>query len=508
MSRSFHGAAAGARTSGLVTVVCALLSAIATSHVTAQTITPRTVPVLMSHQFDILPSDRSGMAGVSIALDDTLLDPFINPAKATRNRTGLLSIAPFFHSMSESRGGGRTLPISGVGSFGGWAAGGVLALQQLDRAQLAWNAPISERTASNRYLTGLIARQLGGGVSVGASASWADLGAEQGIDQLYSGSDRIQQAGSAAGLRVGLTKEWSGQRVFETILLRSRFDMTHDVHFPETQLWTPPNVLTVVPERSESQRDHTVTWGAHSEYSQPMGAEGWRIGFLGTVNRLSHPKIPDYRIGEVPTVPRDPGHTWAYNAGVGLSKTSGSSTFGVDVVLEPMYSTTWAEAARDTMTTDGQIIPSGGHTIDNRFRFSNSRVTFGFGHDWPSASDSSSGIGIQLGLGVNSIQYRLWQTDLVRDSSRVQDEHWMEWTPTVGFRWRGPAVEFRYTLSLTCGGGGECLSCPFFCAGGDDVSIAPPPTSPGGVIAAPTSALRFEGGRVTTHRLAFSLRIR
>ena len=56
------------------------------------------------------------------------------------------------------------------------------------------------------------ARQLGGGVSVGASASWADLGAEQGIDQLYSGSDRILQAGSAAGVRVGLTGDFAGGR--------------------------------------------------------------------------------------------------------------------------------------------------------------------------------------------------------------------------------------------------------------------------------------------------------
>lgn len=473
----------------------------------AQTITPRTVPVLMSHQFDILPSDRSGMAGVSIALDDTLLDPFVNPAKATRNRQGLLSIAPFFHSMSESRGGGRTLPISASGSFGKWAAGGLVALQQLDRAQLAFNTPTSERTASNRYLSGILARDLGSGFSVGASAYWADLGAEQGIDQMYAGSDRIQQAGSAADLRVGMTKEWFGNRVFEALLLRSRFDMTHNVHFPEFQQWTPTGNIIVSPERSESHRDHTVRWGAHSEYSQPIGTEGWRIGFLGTVNRLSHPKIPDYRLNDVPTVPRDPGHTWGYNAGVGLSKTSGGSTFGVDVVLEPMYSTTWAEAANDTLTTAGQTIPRGGHTVDNRFRFSNSQVRFGFGHDWPGAADSSSGIGLQLGLGLNAVQYRLWQTDLVRDTSRVQDEHWMEWTPTLGFRWRGPVAEFRYTLSLTCGGGGECLGCPFICSSGDDVSIAPPP-APGGVIAAPTAALRFAGGRVTTHRLAFSLRIR
>jgi hypothetical protein len=461
----------------------------------------------MGHQFDVLPSDRSGMANVSIALDDTLLDPFANPAKAARVRFGQLSVAPFFHSMSDSRGGGKTLPISGSGSFGNWGVAGLVALQSLDRARLTWNAPVSERTASNRYLMGILSRKLGGDLALGASAYWADLGAEQGIDQLYSGSDRIQQQGSSADVRLGLTKQWSGERVFEAIVLRNRFDMTHDVHFPERFQWAPPNRVDTLAERSEHHRDHTTRWGAHTEYTQPIGTEGWRIGFLGTVNRLSHPKIPDYRIEEMRTVPRDPGHSWAWNAGVGLSRIAGNSTFGIDLVLEPIYSTTWAEAANDTVSANGTTIPRGGHTVDNRFRFSNSSVRFGFGQDWGMRDDSTSRMGVQFGLGLGEVKYRLWQTDLVRDTSRVQDEHWMEWTPTFGFRWRGPVVEFRYTFTLTCGSGGECLGCPFAC--GDDVSIAPP-SSPGdgGVIAAPTSAIRFNSGRVTTHRFAFSMRIR
>jgi hypothetical protein len=167
MPNTVQSAAQSARFHMAVCVVALIVSTAVPADGRGQTITPRTIPVLMSHQFDILPSDRSGMAGVSIALDDTLLDPFANPAKATRNRNGLLSIAPFFHSMSESRGGGRTLPISGFGSFGDWAVGGLMALQQLDRAQLSWNAPISERTASNRYLSGILARRLGNGVSIG-----------------------------------------------------------------------------------------------------------------------------------------------------------------------------------------------------------------------------------------------------------------------------------------------------------------------------------------------------
>lgn len=468
-----------------------------------QSISPRTVPVLMAQQFDILPSDRAAMGGVSIALDDDLLDPFVNPATATRTRSARLSIAPYFHSLSASDVGGRTLPIAGIGSFGNWSAGGFVALQSLDRARLGFNTPVSERTASNRYLQGILARRFGEHVSVGASAYWAELGAEQGIDQLYSGSDRIVQNGSANDVRLGLTSQWRGSRVLQVVALRSNFDMTHDVHFPAFRRWVPPNAFTDLPARQELNRDHTKRWGAHTTYDQPIGSDGWRIGWLGTVNRLSHPKIPDYRINEVITVPRDPGHTWAWNAGMGISRVAGRSTLGVDVVLEPMYSTTWAEAARDTVATSGRVIPRGAHTVDNEFRFSNTMMRFGFAHEWPQ-DDSANVIGLRAGLGLHAMQYRLWQTDLVRDSSRVQDEHWMEWTPTLGFLWRTPAVEFRYTASLTCGAGGSCAGC--FMACGDNVSIAAPSAGDGGVIAAPTDALRFNAGHAMSHRFAFTLR--
>ncbi len=470
----------------------------------AQSITPRTVPVQMSQQFDIIPSDRAAMGSIRIAVDDALMDPFVNPAKATRLKAGMLSVAPYLLSQSESRGGGRTLPLVGIGTSGKWAFGGLYAVQQLDRTRLTFNAPLSERSASNQYVSGLIARRFDGGFAVGASAYMATLEAEQGIDQLYSGSDRILQDGSASDARIGLTRAWGGGRNFEVILLRSRFDMTHDVHFPGFRQFTPPNVVTQVPERTENNRDHTTTWGAHSEYSRPVGVDGWTLGVLGTVNRLSHPKIPDYRINDVITVPRDPGHTWAYNAGVGMARSMGSATFGFDVLMEPMWSTTWAEAASDTVTVRGLIIPKGGHTVDNEFRFSNSLVRFGFEHMAP-PTDSATHFGVQFGLGVYSIRYRLGQTDQVRDTSRVQRERWMEWTPSVGLKLRSAGYEIRYALSMTCGGGGECMPCLAGC--GDNVTVPVSPSS-GGVIAAPTAALRFNGGRVTTQRLTISLRIR
>jgi len=352
-----------------VALTASLLCGVAfTSELTAQQISPRTVPVQMGQQFDIVPSDRAAMGNVRIALDDALLDPFVNPAKATRLKAGLLSVAPMLLNQSNARGGGKTLPISGIFTSGAWSFGGLFAMQQLDRTQLTWNAPLSERAASNQYLTAIIARRFGDGYSLGASVYSATLEAEQGVDQLYSGADRIVQDGSASDARVGLTRQWGGGQKFEVMVLRSNFDMTHDVHYPSFQTFTPPNTFTPVAARAENFRDHTTTWGAHSEYSRPVGTEGWTLGVLGTINRLSHPKIPDYRINNVFTVPRDPGHTWAYNAGVGMSRVLGSGTFGFDVILEPMYSTTWAEAAKDTVTARGTTILKGAHTVDNRQR--------------------------------------------------------------------------------------------------------------------------------------------
>ncbi|MGQ0642449.1 MAG: hypothetical protein ACT4P6_17025, partial [Gemmatimonadaceae bacterium] len=288
--------------------------------------------------------------------------------------------------------------------------------------------------------------------------------------------------------------------------LRSQFDMTHDVHYPAGVQWQPPNQQIPVPERQEHNRDRTGMWGAHAEYTQPLGTEGWRMGWLATANRLSHPKIPDYRIREVITVPRDPGRTWAYNVGFGLAKLSGRSTFGFDVVLEPMFSTPWAESLGDTVTRTGTPIQRGDHTVDNRMRFSNALIRFGFGHESPLLPDSSATLGFQFGLGVQSIHYRLKQWDRLQETFRVQNEQWKEWSPTLGLRYRGRAFEAGYTFTLTCGAGSSCVGCAFMC--GDDVSVTAPTPGGGGVIAAPTDVLRFEGGRVTTHRFTITMRVK
>ena len=64
--------------------VCAGLLVVRVPAAPAQVISIRTVPVSQAHQFDLFPSYTLAMGGVSIALRDSLLDPFTNPATGYR----------------------------------------------------------------------------------------------------------------------------------------------------------------------------------------------------------------------------------------------------------------------------------------------------------------------------------------------------------------------------------------------------------------------------------------
>src|SRR5690242_16213215 len=66
----------------------------------AQLIQIKTLPIADGDQWRIFPSANSGMAGVSIAVADSLLDPFVNPAKASRvtpGRNGTFFGSPTFY---------------------------------------------------------------------------------------------------------------------------------------------------------------------------------------------------------------------------------------------------------------------------------------------------------------------------------------------------------------------------------------------------------------------------
>jgi hypothetical protein len=479
----------------VVTLIGVASMAAAATVATAQIVTPKTVPVHQSQQFAIPPSALSGMGSTTLALHDTLQDPFINPATASRVRRSLVFASPYRHAISNRRGGGVTLPIGIVARHGVWSGGALVAVQSSDRAGPAAWSGASRQTVDNSFLSASIARRAGDVLTFGASATRASLLAIDGVDLLYQGSDRIEQRGSLDDYRLAAIAGWSDGRELELMLVHARTDMEHNVHFPtfpvfDTSTWVQ---IGTQPERDEHNVDRTRIWGLHTVYAQPVGG-GWRLGAIATANRLSHPKIPNYQIMNIP---RDPGTTYAFNTGIGAAHRDGSRTVAIDIVYEPMWSHTWADAERDTVGGAGRIIRAGSATIENRFRFTNRHLRLGVSHHPVPTSDSTGSWGFQYGIRFHTIQYRLRQANHVQGTTRTQRERWTEWTPSAAVRYMSSNVTIRFETSLTCGTG-NCIEL----LRTDDVVTAPP--QPGGIIAAPSQRIRLESGGVWVHRLSLS----
>ena len=136
-------------TSRVVSLSVVLLTVAGTAP--AQTIPIQTVPIVPADQFDIFPSYTLAMGGVSIAVPDTLHDPFVNPAKGARLRAARFFSSPTFYSVSRDAGAGRTLPLGAFAPAGAWFGGLALALQQVDASRSPsspLNTPLPLATAA------------------------------------------------------------------------------------------------------------------------------------------------------------------------------------------------------------------------------------------------------------------------------------------------------------------------------------------------------------------------
>src|SRR4051812_23450793 len=152
----------------------------------AQLISVRSAPVADGGQFAFLPSANLGLGGLSIALADSALDPFTNPAKGARLRGTRLFGAPTFFDVSRKAGGGFTLPIGTSMSTGAWFTQVAFAIQELDRvgndndviltpglsSATDLSVPVDDGKLSrqNRYAHALLGRRLTARTSVAASA--------------------------------------------------------------------------------------------------------------------------------------------------------------------------------------------------------------------------------------------------------------------------------------------------------------------------------------------------
>jgi len=498
----------------------------------AQIIQIKTLPIADGDQWRLFPSANTGLGGLTIALRDSLADPFDNPSKGARlneRRKGLFFGSPTAYTLSKNAGGGRTLPIGGIARSGSTFGGFAVAVQELDKvgSNQLFNptppgidpalfdgvpTPVTQtvQTAAPSRQNKFAFATLGhifdrGGVSVGASALWSGLNDVDGVDQLYVGSQRVDQHGSDLNLRLGLLKEWSGGRSLEGMLLHDRFNMAHDVTWVD-QLWDPNTRRNFPRSRIDHNLDRTSLWGMHLAYSQPVGDSGWRVGSIFTTNLMSHPKLPDFQFTQVQVIPWDPGHSAAYDLGVGIAKTKGLTTFGVDAIFEPIHTHTWGETP-DSIPTSFGTIPAGAKTTENHFRFSNAILRAGMGQE-VKLDTMRSGIKsfrLEGGLSLRAINYTLNQSDHVTQLETQRHEGWMEWTRTWGFGLRFTDLEFRYVGRTTTGTGRPGIPEN---SGGGVVFAASADAGTRNFLAAPNGSTNLTGVAVTSHQISVSVPIR
>jgi hypothetical protein len=478
------------RTLHAVAVAALCMSALPARDAAAQHIHIKTVPIPTGEQFAIYPSRNMGMGAVHVATDDPQLDPFLNPARGARVERFTLYALPTFYGEAADWVGGRTLPVAfvvpGMRLFGG----GVFALQQIaDRGtRVFWPGPassdFSDNSSSNTYVQGTLGMRVGSRTALGVSAFHADLGAVDGVRLLYGNSSAVAQSGELAEFRAGATHEFDGGRVLDIVALNSRLDMRHDVFYTDVVWqWPEPPLFT---QRTEHNRDRTITWAAQARYTQPL-EHGARLGITLAGNTKAHPEIPNY---DLVNIPRDPGNSTMFNIGVGVSSQTGPALFGVDLIYEPGRSHTWAYADSVTTTPGGTLQP-GDKTIDNRFRFSNWMLGMGLQRE-------QQRFDFQLGLRLRQIRYTLDQHNFLTDLQRNTRESWLEWSPSWGAVVKFPEFDLRYTGRFTARGW------PTF--GG--MVVMPDAGVPGiDFVVGATGPVWLPEYRVTTHRLTLSVPI-
>ena len=483
----------------------------------AQLIAVKSAPIADGGQFAFLPSANLGMGGVSIALADSTLDPFTNPAKLARLHGTRVFGAPTFFNVTRKSGGGLTLPLGTSFARGAWFTQLMIAMQDIDRAgnggdaiavpnaladrsvDVVAGASDTKQSRENRYVHGLLGRRLGSGVSVAASASWWRLNALDGVELYYPTSQAIRQQGEASDVRLGLMREMRRGQSLEAVVVHNRIAMTQDVAYSDA-FWDPTLRQFTVRGRLAPNADETETWGLHVAYMRPLADSTWRAGAVLTGNRISQPRIPEY---DLPQVPADAGRSQAYNIGGGVSRRTGPWTMAFDAIYEPIWSRTWVRADASTDARDGTPIEAGATTLDSRFRFHNGIARLGFGAAIPMAKGQT--FTLETGGQLRAIRYRLEQHDLVQQSRSASTQHWNEWTRSWGISYRFAGAAMHYRGNLTTG-----ASRPGFDDNGTIIAFAPTLDSrPGpGFGSSVPFGLRFGKVRSTTHQISFSVPLR
>lgn len=481
----------------------------------SQVIQIKTVPVATGSQFLLFPSHNLGMGGVTIAVDDNALDPFINPAKGVRLSGIHIYSAPMYYSVSHevtnAGGTGRTLPVSVLFRSNSYFGGLSWARQKLvdDEGEFFGVQPnvstvrgstassrgsigSSHQERSNSYTFGMIGAELFPGFAVGFSAHWSELGAIEGVQLLYQGNSNLRQTGSSADYRIGVLGTLSDDETVEAVLVRNEFEMRHEVTYQTWGgPWDDPIPFPPLGSPIEVNEDKSELWGVHVGYMRPLVDE-WRIGLQLTANWKQHPKIPNYRLMNIP---RDPGNSQAFNYGIGFARKINESVVGIDFIYQPITLNTWAEWEPSGSPNETSI-PQNGKSVENFFRFHNFIGRAGF------RAENDRNI-FSLGVQTSSIGYRMRQLNNVAGSERTQNERWWETTLSAGLGFKFTDFQIRYTGLVQFGTGTPGVASvprPFETRSTFDALS-------GDFLPAPSGALDLREALVFTHQILISLQL-
>jgi hypothetical protein len=179
-----------------------------------------------------------------------------------------------------------------------------------------------------------------------------------------------------------------------------------------------------------------------------------------------------------------------------MAKQAEALTVGMDLVYEPGWSSTWAVTTAPVPTASGDTVPAGGRTVENEFQFSNARINVGVGYDVGRAT-------LQFGLQVRANDYHLDQWDIVANSTRAQDEQWLEWVPSWGVRLRLQGLELQYMGRVTTGTGR-----PGVAWSGGAVTRMADAALANDIVVAPSGPLTLQEAAVWTHQISVAVPIR
>jgi hypothetical protein len=477
----------------------------------AQWIQIRTVPVVAANQGEFYPSLARGMGNLTFTLDDPLGASFMNPAKASLVNGIVLFSSPTRAGWSNDNGRAVTstqgsslytgtalssIPFGTLMNFGSVFGGAVVAYQgykgDRTRQPFPWVGPLdvigpsaaTTDLGANTFVTGVLGYQTPDKTfAVGASASWGELSAIDGVNLLYPGATDIRQSGKVWDVKLGVLADLPDGDRLEFVAGRGISKATHEVSYPTFR----GPVLGVV---KEMNKDETREWLLHAVYLRPVG-EHWKIGGALTVNWKDHPKIPNYALANIP---RDPGTSIAYNLGLGIRWSNERSFWGFEYVYEPITVNTWAEAGEQQGGIAIRTLPPDFKTVENFFDFANHSIRVGH-----SSISKWEWLEYRLGAQLHFYKYDLHQIDNIAHTARDFSTDWLETTLTGGLTARVGRLRLLYTLQLVLGNGLVGVSAPRFLAAPDGGVIR----TNFDVLPAPAGELVVDDITLVTHQFVF-----